>query len=64
LVDYVFALQALETRNNITNGVITHMTHMQSATWVWEHRKTVILFFALIFGDFKYLVFFPVTLDF
>src|SRR5690554_7061344 len=36
---YVFAKHALVARNNITNGVVTHVTHMQSTARSEEHTS-------------------------
>ena len=37
------ALHSLVASQNITNGIIPHMAHMQIARWIWEHFQGIIL---------------------
>ncbi|CSA89429.1 Uncharacterised protein [Vibrio cholerae] len=57
-------MQTLETRDYITDGVVTHVTHVQSATWIREHGKTVEFFFIWVFTYNEGFVVVPVLLNF
>src|SRR5690606_23374698 len=52
------------TSNNIGDGVVTHMPHMQFTAGVREHGEAVEFLFAAVFDHFETLVFLPVLLGF
>ena len=59
---HVFTLHALIAGNNIANGVVAHVTHVQPAARIRKHRQAVELFFVAVDNGFEYLVFFPALL--
>lgn len=56
----VLAQHALVAANHITNGVITHMAHVQAATRVREHGQAVELLAALVLDGAKRVVLLPI----
>ena len=61
-LQHVFAQHALVAGDHITNGVVTHVAHVQAATGVGEHRQAIELFFIGVGDGFKNLILFPVVL--
>ncbi len=58
----VLALHALEARDHVTDGVVAHVTHVQLAAGVGEHRQAVELLAVGIFHRLETLIFLPVLL--
>ena len=63
-MQYIAAIHFLESGHNVTNGIVSHMSHMQFAGWIREHFQTVVLLLGVIFNCFEALILFPVFLPF
>ena len=62
-LQYILAEHPLVAGNHIPDRIVAHVAHVQLATWIGEHRQTVVLFPAGNFADFKGGGFLPVLLD-
>ncbi len=62
-LQYVSAQHALVAGDHITDGVVTHVAHVQAATRVREHRQAVEFFFAGVGNGFEHLVLVPLALN-
>ena len=62
-LQYVFALHALVAGDHITDGVVTHVTHVQAAGRIREHGEAIKLLFAGIFGNLKRFFGIPMLLN-
>ena len=58
----MFALHPLVSGNDITNGVVADMAHVQMATGVGKHRQAVEFFLRRVFAHLKSLLVVPVCL--
>ena len=61
-LQHVATLHAHEAADDIANGVITHVAHVQSPTRVGEHAQAVILLARRVFHGTESAVFIPPTL--
>ncbi len=63
-MQHVETLHSTETRNNVTNGIVTYMAHVQVAGRIGEHLQHIGFRFGIILFYLKGFVFFPVFLPF
>ncbi len=59
----IFALHTLKAGDDITNGVVAHVPHVQAAAGIGEHGEAVIFLFRSILSHFKCLILLPVILS-
>src|SRR5688500_2782497 len=58
-VKHVVSAHALVTSNHITDRIIAHMAHVNTARRIRKHLKHVVLRFSLFFGSLKGFIFLP-----
>ncbi len=62
-LQHVFTEHTLVAGNHITDGVVAHVTHMQTSAGVGEHRQAIEGVFACLLGHFKGFLLSPVALS-
>ena len=63
-MEHIVALHFFESGNNVTDGVITHVTHVKVPGRIREHFQQIVLFLVVAFCYFKGFFFFPFFLPF
>ena len=59
----VASQHSLITADDIADGVIAHVPHVQLARWVGQHGQTIVLLAIWVFCDLKTVLFQPPGLD-
>ena len=60
----IVAVHLLESCYDVTDGIVSNVTHMELTGWVREHFQDIILFLAVILYCLERIIFFPVFLPF
>src|SRR3989337_2550282 len=55
----VVSPHALVTSNHVTDGIVAHMAHVNTARGIRKHLKHVIFRFPLLFGSPEGIIFLP-----
>ncbi len=61
---HIIAGHSFISCHHVTNGVISHMSHMDFTGWIGKHLKKIVFFPGLTFRCPKNLIFLPVLLPF
>ena len=49
-MQHVVAMHGFETRDDIPDGIVAHMAHMEIARWIWKHFQAVVVWFFCVVG--------------
>ena len=63
-VKYIFSAHPFISGNHITDGIVSHMAHVDFSRGIRKHLQKIIFFFRGFFQYFENIVFIPVFLPF